>query len=104
MAKATKVVETGSVQTDEAKPDPSIIHGAKEVASGVAEIAEATQEDVLGLITDAEHAYGFLKGKVAELHTLAHNAASAASVPVHAAESLIAEVQYILGIIRSKQK
>lgn len=53
-------------------------------------------------ITQPEHAALVAKGLVSELHTLVHNAAGYASMPLHAIEAAYADLGYVIGIIRSK--
>jgi hypothetical protein len=56
----------------------------------------------LGEVSDPHHAISLVKSKITELHQIVHNIGNVASVPVHAIESLVAEIQYLMGVVRSK--
>lgn len=74
-------------------------------ASGDAERTRALPpgaDQSLGLITDPAHAMPLVKTKISELHALVHNIGNVATIPVNAIENLIAEIKYLIGLLRNQ--
>ena len=55
-----------------------------------------------GVGMEAEHAMATVKAKASALHTLLSNVGHFATLPVVEVEALIAEINYLLGIVRAK--
>ena len=64
--------------------------------------AYLTSHGDIGLVTDAEHALALVRGKATQFHQIVNNIGNVASVPFKEVEALGAELQYLIGVIRSK--
>ena len=62
----------------------------------------APPQGATGGIVEAEHAMTTVKAKASALHTLLSNVGHFATLPVVEVEALIAEINYLLGIVRAK--
>ena len=93
-AQASK--ETASEQVSSEPAAQASTETASEQVSSEAAAPPSTISEV----TDPHHAVSLIRGRVSQLHQLVNNIGNVASVPVHAIEDLIAEIKYLMGVIR----
>lgn len=90
---------SGAAQAQPLSPGSAITPGPKATQAAPATPGVSTK---VSQITQPEHAALAVKNIVSELHTLVHNAAGYASMPLHAIEAAYADLGFVLGVIRSK--
>ena len=62
----------------------------------------APPQGATGGIVEAEHAMATVRAKASALHTLLSNVGHFATLPVVEVEALMAEINYLLGVVRAK--
>ena len=68
----------------------------------VTQVAQEATQEAQGAVIEAEHAMVTVKAKMGVLHALIANVGHYATLPITEVEALMAEVNYLLGIVRAK--